>query len=169
MTVLLNTQATTVTIQRGKKFGYGLPLKTDYQSLENFKIFKVTECPLHANQGCILKRINELKSFKNVFSMKPETDDGLPSCSNCPEGPPQIKLAVNKPVLPEIEHLKGKELDSVRAVLNRNADVFSKHKADIGCRNFVEHELEIEEGSLPQREGARRMTLYKSKTCRNTT
>ena len=51
-------------------------------------------------------------------------------------------------------------------MLNRNADVFSKHKADIGCCNFVEHELEIEEGSVPHREGARRMTPNKSEACR---
>ena len=37
--------------------------------------------------------------------------------------------------------ISDKELDSLRAVLSRNADVFSKHKADIGCCNFVEHEI----------------------------
>ena len=51
-------------------------------------------------------------------------------------------------------------------MLSRNADVFSKHKADIGCCNFVEHEIEIEEGSVPHREGARRMTPHKSEACR---
>ena len=51
-------------------------------------------------------------------------------------------------------------------MLDRNADVFSKHKADIGCCNFVEHEIEIEEGSVPHREGARRMTPNKSEACR---
>ena len=51
-------------------------------------------------------------------------------------------------------------------MLNRNADVFSKHKDDIGCCNFVEHEIEIEEGSVPHREGARRMTPNKSEACR---
>ena len=76
VSVLLNTQATTVTIQRGKKLGYALPLNTDYQSLENLKKFKVTECPLHNNQDCMLKRINELKSCKKVFSLKSETGDG---------------------------------------------------------------------------------------------
>ena len=50
--VLLNTEATTVTIQRGKKLGYALPLNTDYQSVENFKKFDETKCPLHANQEC---------------------------------------------------------------------------------------------------------------------
>ena len=102
--------------------------------------------------------------------MKSETDDGLSSCSSFPERPTETELAANKPVLPEIEHLRGKisdkELDSLRAVLSRNADVFSKHKADIGCCNFVEHEIEIEEGLVPHREGARRMTPHKSEACR---
>ena len=170
VSVLLNTEATTVTIQRGKKLGYALPLNTDFQSVENLKKFDVTKFPLHANQECIMKRVNELKSSKKLFSMKSETDNGLSSCSNLPERPTEAELAANKPVLPEIEHLKGKisdkELDSLRAVLNRNADVFSKHKADIGCCNFVEHEIEIEEGSVPHREGARRMTSNKSEACR---
>ena len=125
---------------------------------------------MHANQECILKRVNELKSSRKLFSMKSETDDGLSSCSNFSERPTETELAANKPVLPEIEHLKGKisdkELDSLRAVLSRNADVFSKQKADIGSCNFVEHEIEIEEGSVPHREGARRMTPHKSEACR---
>ena len=37
----------------------------------------------------------------------------------------------------------------MRVVLNRNADVFSKHKAEISCCNFVEHEIELEEGAFP--------------------
>ena len=123
------------------------------------KKIDVTKCPLHANQECILKRVTELKSSRKLFSMKSETDDGLSSCSNYPERPTETELAANKPVLPEIEHLKGKtsdkELDSLRAVLSRTADVFSRHKADLGCCKFVEHEIEIEEGSVPYREGAR--------------
>ena len=157
MSVLLNTEATAVTIQRGKKLGYALPLNTDFQCVENLKKFDVIKCPLHANQECILKRVNELKSSMKLFSMKSETDDGLSSCSNFPERPTETKLAANKHVLPEIEHLKGKisdkELDSLRAVRRRNADVFSRHKADIGCCNFVEHKIKIEEGSVPHREG----------------
>ena len=62
--------------------------------------------------------------------------------------------------------ISDKEQDSLRAVLSRNADVFSKHRADIGCCNFVEHEIEIEEGWVPHREGARRMTPHKSEACR---
>ena len=111
-----------------------------------------------------------MKSSKKLFSMKSETDDGLSSCLNFPERPIETELAANKPVLPEIEHLKGKtsdrELDSLRAVLNPNADIFSKHKADIGCCTFVEHEIEIEEGSVPHREGARRMTPHNLEACR---
>ena len=55
VSVLLNTEATTVTIQQGNKLGYALPLNTYYQSEENFKRFDVTKCPLHANQERILR------------------------------------------------------------------------------------------------------------------
>ena len=108
VSVLLNTEATTVTIQRGKKLGYALPLNTDFQIVEKLKKFDVTKCPFHANQQCILKRVNELKSSRKLFSMKSETDDGLSSCSNFPERPTETELAANKPVLPEIEHLRVK-------------------------------------------------------------
>ena len=83
--------------------------------------------------------------------MKSETDDGLPSCSNFPERLLTYELESEKPVLPEIEHLKGVigegDFESMRAVPNRNADVVSKHSADIGCCNFAEHEIELEEGA----------------------
>ena len=55
VSVLLNTETTTRTIQRGKKLGYALPLYTDFQIVENLKKFDVTKCPLYANQECILK------------------------------------------------------------------------------------------------------------------
>ena len=51
-------------------------------------------------------------------------------------------------------------------MLNRNAYVFSSHKADIEWCNFVEHEIEIEEGSVPHREGARSLTPLNSEACR---
>ena len=171
MSVLLKTEATTVAIQRGKKLGYALPLNTAFQSVEKLKKFDVTKCPLHANQECILKRINELKPSKKLFSMESETDDGLSSCSNYPERPTETELSANKHFLSEIELLKGKisdeELYSFRAVLNRNAGVFSKQKADIGCCNFLEHEIEREEGSVPHRKGLRRKTPHESEACRN--
>ena len=37
---------------------------------------------------------------------------------------------------------------------------------DIGCCNFVEHEIGLEECAVPHREGARRMTPHKSEACR---
>ena len=94
----------------------------------------------------------------------------MSSCSKFPERPLSYELETDKPVLPEIEHLKVKivegDFELLRAVLNRNADVFSKHKADIGCCNFVEHEIELEEGAVPHREGARRITPHKLEACR---
>ena len=170
VSVLLNTLDTTVSIQRGKKLGYALPMRTDYEETQNLKKNSVKDCPYHANKDKILKRINELKSIHKLFSMKSETDDGLSSCSNFPERPSSYELESDKPVLPETEHLKGKigegDFEKLRDLLNRNADVFSKHKADIGCCNFVEHEIELEEGAVPHREGARRMTPHKSEAGR---
>ena len=79
-------------------------------------------------------------------------------------------MQTDKPVLPEIEHLRGKlkdeQLEAIKDVLERNEEVFSRHKADIGCCNFVEHEIELEENAVPHREGAMRMTPHKSDACR---
>ena len=145
-------------------------MRTDYEETQNLKRYSVKDCPYHANKDKILKRINELKSIHKMFSLKSEMDNGLSSCSNFAERPSSYELESDKPVLPEIEHLKGKigegDFESLRAVLNRNADVFSKHEADIGCCNFVEHEIELEEGAVPHREGTRRMTPHESEACR---
>ena len=83
-------------------------MTTDYEETQNLKKHSVKDCPSHANKDKILKRINELKSIHKLFSMKTETDDGLSSCSNFPECPSSYELESDKPVLPEIEHLKGK-------------------------------------------------------------
>ena len=52
-------------------------------------------------------------------------------------------------------------------VLDRSQDFFSRHEAeaDIGCCNFVEEKIELEE-SVSHREGAERMTLHKPDECR---
>ena len=121
-----------VSIQRGTKFGYALPMRTDYEETLNLERQNVKNCPSHADNDMILKRFKELKSFTKLFSMKSETDDRLSSCSNFPQRPLSYELEYDKPVLPEIEHLKCKigegEFEFLRAVLNRNADVFSKHR-----------------------------------------
>ena len=76
----------------------------------------------------------------------------------------------DKPVLSEIEHLRGKltgeQLEAIKNVLERNEEDFSRHRVDIGCCNFVEHEIELEEIAVPHREGVRRMTPHKSEACR---
>ena len=60
---------------------------------------------------------------------------------------------MDKSVLPEIKHLRGKvmneQLEAIKNVLDRNQEVFSRHKADIGCCKFVEHELGLEESAAP--------------------
>ena len=171
VSVLLNTLDIPITIQRGRKLGYALPVKTRYETIENSKQNEVVDCPNHRDKICILRRLQKIKDSSGLIkSLKSETDDGLSSCSNFPERPTLDEMQNEKPVLPEIEHLRGKlrdeQLEAIKDVLERNEEVFSRHKADIGCCNFVEHEIELEENAVPHREGARRMTPHKSDACR---
>ena len=100
---------------------------------ENPKQNEDNDCPNHRDKICILRRLKKIKGSSGlVKSLKSETDDGLSSCSNFPEKPTLDEMQRDKPVLPEIEHLKGK-ITEEQDVLERNEDVFSKHKADIGC------------------------------------
>ena len=103
-------------------------------------------------------------------SLKSETQDRLSSCSNFSKRHTKEELEMDKPVLPEFEHLKGQitdgQLEAIKDVLGRNQDVFSRHKADIGCCIFVEHEIELEKSAVPHREGAMPMTPKKSDSCR---
>ena len=78
--MLLNTLVTTVSIQRGKKLGYVLPMKSEYEETQNLKRYIVKDCPNHADKDKILKRIDEFKSIDKLFSLKFEADDGLSSC-----------------------------------------------------------------------------------------
>ena len=55
VSVLMNTMDTTVSIQRGKKLGYALPMRTDYEETQNLKKYSVKDCPYHANKDKILK------------------------------------------------------------------------------------------------------------------
>ena len=50
VSVLLNTLDTTVSIQRGNKLGYSLPMRTDYEETQNLKKHSVEDCPYHANK-----------------------------------------------------------------------------------------------------------------------
>ena len=166
VSVLLNTLDIPITIQRGRKLGYALPVKTRFEKTEKLKENEVLDCRTHRDKICILRRLNKIKDTSGlVKSLKSETDDGLSSCSNYPERPTLEEMEMDKPVLPETEHLRAK-LTAIKDVLERIKDVFSKHKADIGCCNFVEHEIELEKSAVPHREGARRITPHKSDACR---
>ena len=83
-------------------------MRTDYEETQNLKSFNVKDCPNHADKDKILKRIDEVKSISKLFSMKSETDEGLSSWSNFSECLSSYELESDKPVLPEIEQLRGK-------------------------------------------------------------
>ena len=135
VSVLLNNLDIPITIQRGRKLGYALPVKTRYEMTSNSKQKEVVDCPNHRDKICILRRLQKIKGSSGlVKSLKSETDDGLSSCLNFPE----------RPTLDEMQ----------------------SDKADIGCCNFVEREIELEENAIPHMQGATRMTPHKSDACR---
>ena len=108
VSVLWTTLDTTISFRRRRKFGYALPMRTDYEEIPNLKKFHAKDCLFHADRNLTLKRIIEMKSMNKMFSMRSEKDDGLSSCSTFPERPSSHELESDKPVLPEIEHLRGK-------------------------------------------------------------
>ena len=76
-----------------------------------------------------MRRLKKIKSSSGfVKSLKSETDDGLSSCSIFPEKPTLEELEIDKPVLPEIDHLRAKvtdeQLKAIKDVLDKNQDVF---------------------------------------------
>ena len=96
---------------------------------ENVKENEVLDCPNHRDKICILRRLKKKKCSSGlVKSLKSETDDRLTSCPNFPERPTLEELEMDKPVLPEIENLRGKvtdeQLEAIKDVLDRNQDVF---------------------------------------------
>ena len=137
VSVLLNAFDIAITIQRGRKLGYALPVKTRYEMNENVKENEVLDCPSHRDKICILRKLKKIKYSSGLLkSLKSETDNGLSSCSNFPEKPTIEELERDKPVLPEIKHLRGKltdeQLEAVKDVLDRNEDVFRNIKQTSG-------------------------------------
>ena len=61
VSVLLNTLDIPITIQRGRKLGYALPVKTRYEMTENPKQNEVIDCPNHTDKICILRRLKKIK------------------------------------------------------------------------------------------------------------
>ena len=108
MSVLLHALDTPVQIQRGTKLGFALPMSTDYEEKPNQKKYRVINGATYANKDLFSKVIDELKSNKTV-SMRSEIDGGLPNRTSFPEQlPSSYEFVSNNPVLPELEHLKGK-------------------------------------------------------------
>ena len=171
VSVLLNTLDIPITIQRGRKLGYALPVKTRFEMTENSKQHEVVDCPNHRDKICILRRLKKVKGSSGlVKSLKSETDDGLLSCSNFPEQPTLDEMQSDKPVYSGGRTFNGQDngrtARSHQGRTRAQRGSFSRHKADIGCCNFVEHEIELEENAVPHREGARRITPHKSEACR---
>ena len=67
VSVLLNTLDIPITIQRGRKLGYALPVKTRYETIENSKQNEVVDCPNHRDKICILRRLQKIKDSSGLI------------------------------------------------------------------------------------------------------
>ena len=77
ISVLLKTLHRPITIHRGRKLGYALPVKTRYEMTENVNENEALDCPNQRDKICILIRWKKIKcSSVLVKSLKSETDDG---------------------------------------------------------------------------------------------
>ena len=50
-----------ITIQRGRKLGYALPVKTKIEMIENFIKFEVPYSPNHKDKICIVNKLKQIK------------------------------------------------------------------------------------------------------------
>ena len=104
VSVLLTTLDIPIIIQRGRKLGYALPVKTRYEMIENMQENEILDCSNHRDKICNLRRLKKLKNSSSlVKSLESETNNGLSSCSKFPESPTPGELEMDKSVLPEIE------------------------------------------------------------------
>ena len=108
VSVLLTTLDIPFMIQRGRKLGYALPVKTRYEMTENVKENELLDYPNHRDKICILRRWKKIKYSSGLVKLlKSETDDGLSSCSNFPERPTLEELERNKLVFTRNKALEG--------------------------------------------------------------
>ena len=61
---LLNTLDIPIPIQRGRKLGYALTVKTRYELTEKVKKNEILQCPNHRDKICILRRLNKIKNHQ---------------------------------------------------------------------------------------------------------
>ena len=57
VSVLLYTLDTTVSIQRGRKLRYALPMRPDYKYTPNLSMRRVEDCPTYANKDLVFKKL----------------------------------------------------------------------------------------------------------------
>ena len=69
VSVLLNTLDIPITIQRGRKLGYALLLKTRYEMTENPKQNEVIDCPYHRDKICILRRLKKINGSSGLVKL----------------------------------------------------------------------------------------------------
>ena len=61
ISLLLSTLDIPITIQRGRKLGYALPVRTRYEMTKNIEENEILDCLNHKDKICILSGLKKIK------------------------------------------------------------------------------------------------------------
>ncbi len=155
---MLNPTDKEIFMRPGQKVAYALPAYTELLDVKE----TAEKCANEGCQVCVDKHEERPQRIKSVCSSQGSMSSTPSGRSNFP-----AKYEVEKvELLPELTELSDRvtpaQLERLKAVLEANATVFAKNKADIGRCNLVEHRIDLEDDAVPNHEGARRMAPWKA-------
>ncbi len=123
----------------------------------------LSECLKDDCQACNLRYRQNFSQVKSLCSSASTLNGSAPSGrSNFPAKNELEKVEL----LPNLDELKDRltpvQLARLQAVLEANAAVSAKNKADVGRCRLVEHRIDLEPNPIPHHEGARHMAPWKA-------
>ena len=151
----LNRTDREFSIRQGQKVAYALPAFTELMQ-------KLSDCLRDDCKACKTEykcNLCNVKSFRS--SAVTPAGPFQSGRSNFPAKDQLDKVEL----LPNLEELRDRittaQLERLHAVLEANAAVFAKNKADVGRSRLMENRLDLEPDAVPHSEGARRMAPWK--------
>ncbi len=155
---MLNPTDKEIYMRPEQKVPYALPAFTELTDTRE----SVEDC---SNKACKIFS-DGLESIQVKLISSSDGQESMSSTSSGRSNFPAKAEVDKNDMLPDLKALSDRvtpeQLERPRAVLEANAAVFAKNKANMGRCNLVEHWVDLEEGAVPHREGARRMAPFKA-------
>ena len=148
---ILNVSGGTLSLKEGQSMARCAVIRTaNFNSCNN---------NLNLEMTCDNDRVEAIKSYSSYSTCSP--DDVLSNWSEFPTDGLQEEV---KRTLPDIERLKERlNLELFRELerlLKEFEPIFQQGKADFGRCSVAEHEINLEPGAVPWKEGPRKMTPF---------